>query len=231
MHFTNGAPLHRRVLPLLLAGVSIVGLVVLSAGCGGAGSSSAPNAPSALEADAENGGVSLSWQASEKAEAYNVYRSTSSSSGAEGDPLATGVSQTGYTDTSVENGQTYYYRVTAVDDNDKESDPSGEVPSTPFASPTGLEGTSGDAQIELQWDTAAGAAAYNVYRSTSSAGGTSGDPLAADVSETTHTDTTAENGTKYYYHVTAVNPEEEESGTSGILAKTPFSSPPDRPDE
>jgi fibronectin type 3 domain-containing protein len=49
------------------------------------------------------------------------------------------------------------------------------------------------------------------------------------VAETSYADTTAENGTKYYYRVTSVNPSGAESDASSEVEKTPFSSPPDRP--
>lgn len=101
------------------------------------------------------------------------------------------------------------------------------------AAPTGLAGTSGDGQVDLEWASSAGADTYNVYRSTSSTDGATGDPITSGVSETAYTDSSDEvtNGTKYYYRVTAVNPEDEESDGSGEIAKTPFSSPPDRPEE
>ena len=38
-------------------------------------------------------------------------------------------------------------------------------------------------------------------------------------------DETAENGTKYYYRVTTVNPEDEESAASNEVERTPFSDP------
>ncbi len=48
------------------------------------------------------------------------------------------------------------------------------------------------------------------------------------VSEAAYTDTSAENGTKYYYRVTSFNPEEE-SSASNEVEKTPFSDPPTGP--
>src|SRR5207244_1838498 len=55
----------------------------------------------------------LSWTASAGATSYNVYRSTTS--GSEGSPAqATGLTTTNYTDTTVANGTSYYYVVTAV---------------------------------------------------------------------------------------------------------------------
>jgi titin len=76
----------------------------------------APSAPQNLTASAGNASVSLSWTAPASnggaaVSSYNVLRATTS--GAE-TTLSTGVSGTSYTDTTVSNGSTYYYKVTAV---------------------------------------------------------------------------------------------------------------------
>jgi cellulose 1,4-beta-cellobiosidase len=58
--------------------------------------------------------VSLSWIASSSpGVSYKVYRGTVS--GGPYTPLASGMSATSYTDTSVQSGNTYYYVTTAVD--------------------------------------------------------------------------------------------------------------------
>jgi fibronectin type 3 domain-containing protein len=218
------------------------GLVGFAAGCGGAGANGngdgngngndddgdqtvVPAAPSGLEATPADGEVSLSWEAPDDAETYTVYRATESDVETT-DPVAEGRTETSYTDTGVQNGTTYFYVVTAV--ADEEGDPSGEAEGTPFAAPSGLEGTSQDAQIQLGWSGGAGVEAYNVYRSESPTDGASGDPLTS-VSDTSYTDTGAENGTTYYYRVTSVNPEEVESSASDEVEKTPFDDPPSRP--
>lgn len=68
-----------------------------------------------------------------------------------------------------------------------------------------------------------------MYRSTSSFDDVSGiAPLAEGISSLSYTDDAAENGTKYHYRVTTVNPENEESSASGEITKTPFAEP-DRP--
>ena len=107
-------------------------------------------------------------------------------------------------------------------------DPGIEAP----AAPSGLEGTSGDGEIGLDWGAVDGADSYAVYRATESGVETSGEPLEDGLSETGYTDTGAENGTTYYYRVTAVKAdgeEEAESDGSNEVEKTPFDSPPDRP--
>jgi len=107
----------------------------------------------------------------------------------------------------------------------------GEGPTAP-AAPSGLSATSQDGAIALDWDASSGTDAYRVYRSTSSGVDASGSPLETGISSTEHVDETAENGTKYFYVVTAVateGGENAESGPSNEVEKTPFSDPPDRP--
>jgi len=88
-----------------------------------------------LAGTSEDSQIQLEWSGGAGAESYSVYRSTSSTDGASGDPLETGVSETSYTDESAENGTTYYYRVTSVNAEEVESSASNEVEKTPFDDP------------------------------------------------------------------------------------------------
>lgn len=100
------------------------------------------------------------------------------------------------------------------------------------ASPSGLQATSQDGAIGLEWDAVGEADTYRLYRSTSSGIDVSGSPMETGIGSTEHVDDTAENGTKYYYVVTAVTSEggeSAESDPSGEVEATPFSDPPDRP--
>lgn len=100
------------------------------------------------------------------------------------------------------------------------------------AAPSGLEATSGDSEIALSWDAVDGADTYRVYRGTSSGVDASGSPLETGITSVDYVDETAENGTKYFYVVTAVAEEDgetAESAPSNEVEKTPFSDPPDRP--
>lgn len=71
--------------------------------------------------------VSLNWNASTTSNVvgYNVYRGTTSGSYS---LLNSMNSSTSYTDTAVQNGQTYYYVVTAVDSVGAESSYSNPSP-------------------------------------------------------------------------------------------------------
>ena len=73
----------------------------------------------------------------------------------------------------------------------------------PPPAPTGLVATAGSNQVGLTWTSALGATSYNVKRGTTSGGPYS--TIAPGVTATSHTDTTAVNGTTYYYVVSAVN--------------------------
>jgi hypothetical protein len=71
-----------------------------------------PAAPAALLASPGDAAVPLRWQASFGATSYNVKRSTSR--GGPYTTVASGIKGSSYTDTSVANGTTYYYTVTAA---------------------------------------------------------------------------------------------------------------------
>ena len=126
----------------LAMGGLLVLLCFTGVGCGvlgGGEDTSAPSAPSGLEAESGDERITLSWEAvnGDDVAGYNVYRSTSTI-----DTLASAESvgqkqmaDTSFTDPSVENGTVYHYRVTAVDKNDNESDPSGEIKQRPFSEP------------------------------------------------------------------------------------------------
>lgn len=87
-----------------------------------------PAAPANLEATAGNESVSLSWTAVSGATSYNIQRST----GGNFYDIATGVTSSSYQDNNLINGTTYYYTVTAVNENG-EGGASNAVSATPSA--------------------------------------------------------------------------------------------------
>lgn len=174
-----------------------------------------PATPAGLSATPGNNQVALSWTASSGASSYNVKRATTS-----GGPYTTISSPTGtsFTDTTAVNGTTYYYVVSAVS-SCGESANSSQVSATPNctipAVPGGLAATPGDSQVGLSWTASSGATSYNVKRAT-----TSGGPYTTIGNPTTsaYTDTTAVNGTAYYYVVSAVNSCGESTNSSQVSA-------------
>ncbi len=96
--------------------------------------------------------------------------------------------------------------------------------SGPPPAPTGLVAAPGDSEVDLAWNASAGATSYNVKRAT-----TSGGPyttIATGVASTGFNDSTAANGTTYFYVVSAVNADGE-SLDSNQASATP--QPPTAP--
>ena len=179
--------------------------------------------PANLTATAGDSEVTLTWNASSGATGYNVKRATHT--GGPYTKLAS-PSSPGYTDSSVTNGTTYYYVVSAL--NPGESANSAEIaatpkgPTAPPAAPTNLTATAGNSTVSLTWTGSDGAKSYYVKRST-----TSGGPytqIAAPTS-TSYTDTSVTDGTTYYYVVSALNVIGE-SANSGEASATPSVPPP-----
>lgn len=165
---------------------------------------SPPPAPTGLTATPGNGQVALAWLASTGASSYTVYRRAASDQTMR--PVASGITTRGYVDTGLPNGVRYYYRVQAVAGTlvSKRSARVSAVPTgpPPATAPANLMATAGNARVTLTWQAVAGASGYRVYRSTT---GTFGATPLAKPSSTTFADTTAANGTTYFYVVAAFN--------------------------
>ena len=162
-----------------------------------------PAAPSNLAATPDNAKVDLNWDDNGEPDlaGYNVYRSTTL-----GGPYTkiygslVGVSN--YTDTSVSNGTTYYYVVTA-ENTTLESGYSNEASATPQdfppAAPTGLAAVRGHTKVDLDWNDngESDLAGYNMYRSTTQ-GGPYTKVNGSLVTVSDYADTGLTNGTTYY---------------------------------
>jgi len=105
---------------------------IFNGNCGGGGDTTPPAAPTGLFATGGDGVVTLDWDDNSEPDlsGYNVHRATSS-----GGPYSqingALVSSSGYSDSEVANGTTYFYVVTAVDSSGNESADSGESSATP----------------------------------------------------------------------------------------------------
>ncbi|HKD37653.1 MAG TPA: fibronectin type III domain-containing protein, partial [Pirellulales bacterium] len=101
-------------------------------------------APTGLTAVSGNNQILLNWTAPSGAATFNIYRGTTP--GGEGTtPYATGVSSPTFQDSSLTNGTTYYYTVTAVDAGG-ESAPSSEKQAA-FIAPAATIPTPGPSPI------------------------------------------------------------------------------------
>jgi len=180
-----------------------------------------PTAPTGVNATAGNAQVTVSWTGVTGAPSYNIYRSTSR--GSQGSKLGSS-STTVYLDVTAVNGTTYYYAVTA--DNAAGEGPSSTSSSgaTPIvaltapASPTGVNAAAGNAQVTVTWTGVTGATSYNIYRSSSQ--GSLGSKIASS-STVTFADSSAVNGTTYYYVVRAANAAGESPVSTQSAPATP----------
>jgi len=144
----------------------------------------------------------ISWTAVPGATGYAIYRSTSASSGF---VKITTRTSTGYTDTGLTTGTTYYYQIkayTTVGTTTFFGEATAVVGAAPIpAVPTGLTVTSaGYTSDKISWTAVPGATGYAIYRSTSAS---TGFLKITTRSSTSYTDTGLTTGTKYYYKVKA----------------------------
>src|SRR5262249_44259647 len=123
--------------------------------------------------------------------------------------LATLGSVTSYTDSTAVNGMTYFYEVSAVNDVGEGalSNERSATPATVPDAPSLVSATPGNGKVDLAWFApevhgAAPTPASKVFRCTAPVQSTL---LATLGNVTSYTDSTAVNGTTYFYEVSAVN--------------------------
>jgi beta-glucanase (GH16 family) len=186
---------------------------------------STPTTPRGLTAaSVRNYSVTLSWTAVESAAGYNIYRSAKS-----GGPYSkvntVAVTSTTYTDATLSPGNTYYYRITAVNALG-ESEMSEEIfVTTPTeltapSAPTGLYMVSStENSITISWTQVAGATGYNVYRA-AERNGTYTKVNESPIENVSYTDTSLSTGAAYFYKVTAVNAAGESDMSDVLFATT-----------
>ena len=195
-----------------------------------------PPVPTDLDATAGDGSVHLSWSAVSAGDlaGYNVYQATSADGPwvkvTSSPIMATSRDVTGLTD-----GAKYWFAVASVDTTDNESARSDSASATPTAPsdttpppvPTGLDATAGDGSVHLSWSavSADDLAGYNVYRSASAEGPWT-KVTSSPIPDTSRDVTGLTNGTTYWFAVTAIDAEQNESGTSTAATATPTAAPP-----
>ena len=196
----------------LLRVLALLALAVAVPACGGSKNPpiiilTAP-APSGVTATGGDALVVVHWTASPGATSYNVKRSLVA--GGPYTNVGLNVTTTNFTNTGLTNGTAYFYVVSSVNAFG-ESGNSLQVTATPAvsatapAAPTGLTAAGGDAQVALQWLASSGAATYTVKRGTATGGPYVALAAGTYIVSTSFTDSTALNGTAYFYVVFASN--------------------------
>lgn len=206
-----------------------------------------PPAPDNFVAKPSSGEVVLSWNKVTDATSYKVKRSNAADGPYE--TIASKVSDTFYTDTTVENGKTYYYKITAMNNLGFESkdslvqeakpasainlkdirvtpiNPGVVIPINPgllqISTPGNFtaETDVNSGKVTLSWKAVERATGYNVMRSDTANGPYQ--TIGDKVSGTTYTDTTAAIGKAHYYKVTAVDSSGAESPPTSVKSATP----------
>ena len=176
-------------------------------------------APTVTGGNDSQGRPTLKWKAVSGAAKYEVYRARSK----DGDYIKySTVTGTSYTNTSyIENGNTYYYKVRALDANGTAGAWSSVVSVTykqTLPAPTVTGGNDAQGRPTLKWNAVSGAAKYEVYRARS----LNGDYIKySTVTGTSYTNTSyIENGTTYYYKVRALKSDGTAGAWSSIVAVT-----------
>jgi len=159
--------------------------------------------PEEVRADTGDGRITLLWEPILGVESHNVYWSTTPGLEISGVPVMESVLGP-YTHEGLENGMTYYYRVTSKSPG-CESGPSEEVAALAGAAsmPSSVSTEVVDDQVVLYWDPVPGADLYNIYWSNDPGVSTSSGKKITGVSAPFHHEGLA--GAVYHYVVTAEN--------------------------
>jgi fibronectin type 3 domain-containing protein len=194
------------------------------------GTPSPPDAPLNLNAAPGDSEITLTWKApvSDGGSViynYSIYRGTSSG----GEVFLTNVGNVlSFVDTGLNNGQTYYYQVSATNTAGEGplSNEASSVPMTIPAAPTIQTISSGNSEVILTWsapidDGGSHISNYRIYRGNASDSEAFIDEIGNVL---TYTDTGLTNGVAYYYKISAGNAAGE-GPLSNEVSGTPIAVP------
>ena len=176
-------------------------------------------APSVTGGNDSQGRPMLKWNAVSGAAKYEVYRARSKN----GDYIKySTVTGTNYTNTSyIENGNTYYYKVRALDANGTAGPWSDVVAVTcrlGLTAPSVTGGNDSQGRPTLKWNAVTGAAKYEVYRARSRSGTYTKYSTQTSTSYTNSSYLTS--GTTYYYKVRALGSDGSYGPYSSVASVT-----------
>ena len=179
---------------------------------------SVPAPPGGIVVTPGNGKIVLTWKSASGATGYHVKRSTKS--GGPYTQIAT-TSFEGYTNVGLSNGTRYYYVISSVNSAGQSAN-SGQFSSIPSnaaqapSTPGGLNAAPGNGRVGLTWAAPSSATSYKIKRASSSGG-----PFTQIATSTFagYTNVGLQNGTTYYFAVSAVNSSGESANSAAVGAK------------
>ena len=146
----------------------------------------------------------ITWKSVKNADKYQVYRSTSKSSGYSRIATTAGTS---LKNTGLKTGKTYYYKVRAyakIKDSDVYSKYSSVKSVKTSLGKTGsLRLKTGKAKVTVKWGKVSGASGYKIYRSTKKSGGFKCVKTVKSGSTVKYVNKNLKKGQNYYYKVRA----------------------------
>jgi membrane peptidoglycan carboxypeptidase len=175
------------------------------------------NVPTGLKVTASTtNSVTLNWNAVAGAKGYVVLRATSETGPFQ---LLNSTNLTSYTDSTVQAGKSYTYKVVSTDKDDIQSDPSNAVTVIPghveLSAPSDVNIAPAAVGVTLNWSPVNGASSYNIYRSTDASGSYQKITSSTD---TSYTDIGALPGATFYYKITALANGHESPASAPINA-------------
>ena len=165
--------------------------------------------------------IKITWNAVTGASKYQVYRGSNYSASSMEAVAYVNAPATEYTDTSLASSTNYYYRVAAIDSENREGPlSSGYGSAVTHTAPT-VTGISANAlsvsSIKVTWNAFTGASKYRVYRAVNTSSSTSMEAVAyVDAPATEYTDTSLDPGTTYYYRIAVIYSDNREGSLSGV---------------
>ena len=162
------------------------------------------SAPSELTATGTGGQVSLDWSAVTSASSYTVYWDNATGISSSSTAI-TSVSTDNYSHSGLDNGTTYYYKVAAVATDNTTGSLSSEVnAATPLPAVDNLSASGANNTITLTWNSVSGATSYTLFWDNVS-GIDNSDTAITSITNDNYTHSNMDNGSTYYYKVSAVN--------------------------
>jgi fibronectin type 3 domain-containing protein len=194
---------------------------------GGGGETSAPSVPTGVTATAlTSTSIRISWNTVPGATSYKIYSPNGPGSSSNFVLLDTATTNSYTDDDSPEAGETWYYKVSAVNsigESAQSASVSAKTPN-PLSAPTNVVAAHADYSsrlntsrnsIKITWNAVSGAVNYNVYEYVSYLGGY-WDKVGYNVTGTEWTHTGLQPDTAHSYYVKAV----DSGGTEGAASTT-----------